>query len=277
MIKLATIFSGIGSIEQALIRLGIDYNIAFACDNGDVELNLLEGDDLSDYKILTKKRSKKQKFTIEESRRLNELSEKENAIAEQIRNAVRQLDSKEDKRVYVEQLYKKNGKGHNFVKETYLANYASHINIADFHLDVRFFDGRDYNQGQEIDLLVGGSPCQAFSAVGAKYGLNDTRGTLFYDFARIVHETQPRAFIYENVRGLLTHDYGHTWQVMRDVLQSLNYRIEEPQILNASDYGIPQSRRRVFVIGIREDIKCKNFELRESKLWRSIWTKLLKQ
>ncbi len=259
MIKLATIFSGIGSIEQALIRLGIDYNIAFACDNGDVELNLLEGNDLTDYKTLTKKRSKKQQFTIEEAQRLNELSEKENAIAEQIRNTVSQLDSKEDKRVYVEQLYKQRGRGHNFVKETYLANYASHINIADFHLDVRFFDGRDYNQSQEIDLLVGGSPCQAFSAVGAKYGLNDTRGTLFYDFARIVHETQPRVFIYENVRGLLTHDDGHTWLVMKDVLQSLNYRIEEPQILNASDYGIPQSRRRVFVVGIREDIECERF------------------
>lgn len=259
MIKLATIFSGIGSIEQALIRLGIDYNIAFACDNGDVELRLLEGSDLTDYKTLTKKRSKKQKFTMEETQRLNELSEKENSIAEQIRNTVSQLDSKEDKRVYVEQLYKQRGRGHNFVKETYLANYASHINIADFHLDVRFFDGRDYNQGQEIDLLVGGSPCQAFSAVGAKYGLNDTRGTLFYDFARIVHETQPRVFIYENVRGLLTHDDGHTWQVMKDVLQSLNYRIEEPQVLNASDYGIPQSRRRVFVIGIREDIECERF------------------
>jgi DNA (cytosine-5)-methyltransferase 1 len=224
-----------------------------------VELRLLEGSDLTDYKTLTKKRSKKQKFTMEETQRLNELSEKENSIAEQIRNTVSQLDSKEDKRVYVEQLYKQRGRGQNFVKETYLANYASHINIADFHLDVRFFDGRDYNQGQEIDLLVGGSPCQAFSAVGAKYGLNDTRGTLFYDFARIVHETQPRVFIYENVRGLLTHDDGHTWQVMKDVLQSLNYRIEEPQVLNASDYGIPQSRRRVFVIGIREDIECERF------------------
>jgi DNA (cytosine-5)-methyltransferase 1 len=220
---------------------------------------------LSDYKFLTKKRSKKQKFTIEEARRLNELSEKEIAIAEQIRNTVKQLDSKEEKRVYVEQLYKQKGRGHNFVKETYLANYASHIDIADFHLDVRFFDGRDYNQCQEIDLLVGGSPCQAFSAVGAKYGLNDTRGTLFYDFARIIHETQPRVFIYENVRGLLTHEEGHTWQVMKDVLQSLNYRIEEPQILNASDYGIPQSRRRVFVIGIREDINCKKFQYPQSR------------
>ena len=109
-------------------------------------------------------------------------------------------------------------------------------------------------------MLVGGSPCQAFSAVGAQYGLNDTRGTLFYEFARIVQETQPRVFIYENVRGLTTHDNGHTWQVMRDVFENdLNYRIAEPQVLNASDYGIPQSRRRLFVIGIREDIQCDDF------------------
>ena len=265
MIKLATIFSGIGAIEQALLRLGLDYHIVFACDNGDVELNLLEGDDLSDYKRLTKMRSKKQRLSTDETNRLLELSAKENSIAERIRDTVRQLKTKNEKREYVETLYKKKGKGHNFVKETYLANYATHINLDDFHLDARFFDGSDYNKGEEIDLLVGGSPCQAFSAVGAKYGLNDTRGTLFYEFARIVQETQPRAFIYENVRGLLTHDEGHTWQVMRDVLQSLNYHIPEPQILNASDFGIPQSRRRVFVIGIREDIDCKEFQYPQPK------------
>ena len=265
MIKLATIFSGIGAIEQALLRLGLDYHIVFACDNGDVELNLLEGDDLSDYKRLTKMRSKKQRHSTDETNRLLELSAKENSIAERIRDTVRQLKTKNEKREYVETLYKKKGKGHNFVKETYLANYATHINLDDFHLDARFFDGSDYNKGEEIDLLVGGSPCQAFSAVGAKYGLNDTRGTLFYEFARIVQETQPRVFIYENVRGLLTHDEGHTWQVMRDVLQSLNYHIPEPQILNASDFGIPQSRRRVFVIGIREDIDCKEFQYPQPK------------
>ena len=260
MIRIATLFSGIGSIEQALKRLGIDYSIAFACDNGDVELNLLEGEDFADYKRLTKMRSKKVKMTPEDEKRLNELSNKENALAEKIREDVRVLHSKEEKREYVEQLYKKKGKGHNFVKETYLANYSDHIDVSDFHLDVRFFDGRDYSINQDIDLLVGGSPCQAFSVVGAKYGLNDTRGTLFYEFARIVNETQPRVFIFENVRGLLTHDNGHTWDVMKGVFRSLNYRIAEPQILNASDYGIPQSRRRVFVIGIREDINCKVFQ-----------------
>lgn len=261
MIRLATIFSGIGSIEQALKRLGIEYEIVFACDNGDVELNMLDGEELKEYKRLVKLRSKKAISEEGDEKQLNELSQKENSQAEIIRNQVRTLGSKDEKREFVEQLYKKHGKGHNFVKDTYLGNYPDHIDIKDFHLDVRFFDGTDYhNNDNEIDLLVGGSPCQAFSAVGAKYGLNDTRGTLFYEFARIVQETQPRVFIYENVRGLLTHDKGHTWKVMRDVLESLNYHIAEPQILNASDYGIPQSRRRVFVIGIRDDIQCKDFQ-----------------
>ncbi len=263
MIKLATIFSGIGSIEQALKRLGIDYKIVFACDNGDVELNMLEGDELTEYKRLVKLRSKKQISEESDEQQLIELSQKENTQAEIIRNQVKTLGNKDEKREYIDQLYKKHGKGHNFVKDTYLGNYSDHIDNKDFHLDVRFFDGTDY-KNEEIDLLVGGSPCQAFSAVGAKYGLNDTRGTLFYEFARIVQETQPRVFIYENVRGLLTHDKGHTWQVMRDVLESLNYRIAEPQILNASDYGIPQSRRRIFVIGIRDDIKCTDFQYPET-------------
>lgn len=70
-----------------------------------------------------------------------------------------------------------------------------------------------------------------------------------------------RVFIYENVRGLTTHDNGHTWDVMKDVfVKDLNYRIAEPQVLNASDYGIPQSRRRLFVVGIRDDIKCADFK-----------------
>lgn len=257
MIKLATIFSGIGSIEQALVRLGVEHKIVFACDNGDVELNLLEGNDLLDYKRLTKLRSKKLLSDAKDIEHLNQLSIKENQLAEVIRETVRDLNGKDEKRKYVENLYKKYGKGHNFVREAYMVNYK--VDEKDFHLDVRFFDGRDYKE-EEIDLLVGGSPCQAFSAVGAKYGLNDTRGTLFYEFARIVQEIQPRVFIYENVRGLLTHDNGHTWKVMNDVLQSLNYRVVEPQILNASDYGIPQSRRRVFVVGIRNDIKCAEFK-----------------
>lgn len=255
--KLATVFSGIGSIEQALLRLGIKYEIVFACDNGDVELNLLDGQELEDYKKLRKLRSKKQLKKLEDIERLEYLSKRENEIAEEIRNQIKELDSLNAKKEFVDNLYRTKSKSTNFVKKTYLANYI--INPNHFHLDIRFLDGNDYAD-KNIDLLVGGSPCQAFSAVGAKYGLNDTRGTLFYEFARIVKEIQPRVFIYENVRGLLSHDNGHTWEVIRSVLDGLNYKIADPQILNASDYGIPQSRRRLFVIGIRKDIQCTEFK-----------------
>ena len=258
--KLATVFSGIGSIEQALRRMGKDYEIVFACDNGDVEFNLLSGKDLEDYTKLTKLRSKKQLHEPSDIKRLEELGKKENSIAEAIRAKICSMDSKTDKKLYVDKLYADNSRQQNFVKKAYIANYGDKLSADDFHLDIRFLDGTDYKNAN-IDLLVGGSPCQAFSAVGAQYGLNDTRGTLFYEFARIVKETQLKVFIYENVRGLTTHDDGHTWQVMRSVFENdLNYRIAEPQVLNASDYGIPQSRRRVFVIGIREDIKCKDFQ-----------------
>lgn len=257
--KLATVFSGIGAIEQSLRRLGIDHEIVFACDNGDVELNLLSGKDLEDYTRLTKLRSKKQLSDPAEIKRLEELGVKENSIAEGIRTQISSMSSKIEKKQFVDVLYANNSRQTNFVKKAYMANYGDKLSENDFHLDIRFLDGRDYKK-DKIDLLVGGSPCQAFSAVGAKYGLNDTRGTLFYEFARIVKETQPKVFIYENVRGLTTHDDGHTWEVMRSVFENdLNYRIAEPQVLNASDYGIPQSRRRLFVIGIREDINCKDF------------------
>lgn len=257
--KLATVFSGIGAIEQALHRMGIDYEIVFACDNGDVELNLLDGDELEEYTKLKKQRSKKQLKKQEDIDRLEKLGEKENQIAEDVRSQIQLMPNKIDKKKYVDELYKKRSRQTNFVKTAYLANYGHLINIDDFHLDIRFLDATDY-ANDNIDLLVGGSPCQAFSAVGAQYGLSDTRGTLFYEFARIVKETQPRVFIYENVRGLTTHDNGHTWEVMKSVFKDdLNYRISEPQILNASDYGIPQSRRRIFAIGIREDIKCADF------------------
>lgn len=257
--RLATVFSGIGSIEQALIRMGLDFDVVFACDNGDVELDLLTGEDLNEYTRLKKLRSKKQLREQNDATLLENLGRRENELAEQLRQHIYNLPNRLEKKQFVDELYRRHGKGTNFVKRTYMANYADHINEDDFHLDIRFLDGNDYRD-DEIDLLVGGSPCQAFSAVGAQYGLNDTRGTLFYEFARIVQETQPRVFIYENVRGLTTHDNGHTWEVMRDVFENaLNYRIAEPQVLNASDYGIPQSRRRLFVIGIREDIPCNDF------------------
>lgn len=139
------------------------------------------------------------------------------------------------------------GDNDKFVKQSYHANYES--KIKNWHDDVTQFDAKPFLG--EIDLLVGGSPCQAFSMVGKRLGLDDVRGTLFYDFARIIDECQPKVFIYENVKGLLNHDKGRTWQVVQDVFDSLGYKIYS-KTLNSRDFGIPQNRERIFVIGFKD-------------------------
>lgn len=254
MIKLGTVFSGIGAIEQALKRLSINHELVFACDNGDIELALFDRKQQKEFKELQTKRGKRT-LTEEENLKLIELSKKEVELAEETRTYIYSLSDVKSKMDYVEALYRKSGKKENHVKKTYLANYPE---VKDFHLDIRFLDGKDYTG--KINLLVGGSPCQAFSTVGAQAGLDDTRGTLFYEFARILDETKPRAFIYENVKGLTTHDGGRTWEMIKHIFTDvLHYRITNPQLLNASDFGIPQTRRRVFVVGIRQDIQCGDF------------------
>ena len=134
-IKLGSTFSGIGSIEQALERLNLNYKIQFA---GDIDP---------------------------------------------------------------------------FVKTSYFENYK--ITEQSWHDDITKFDASPYKN--KVDLLVGGAPCQAFSMVGKRLGLEDTRGTLFYDFARVVAESQPKTFIFENVAGLMNHDSGKTWKVIHQV------------------------------------------------------------
>ncbi len=134
-----------------------------------------------------------------------------------------------------------------FVKQSYFANY--NIKEKDWHDDITQFSALKYRD--KVDLLVGGSPCQAFSMVGKRKGLNDTRGTLFYDFARIVDETQPKVFIYENVKGLINHDNGKTWNVVQSVFKSLGYKLFS-KVLNSKDYGIPQNRERIIIIGFKD-------------------------
>ncbi|MHC1707418.1 MAG: DNA (cytosine-5-)-methyltransferase [Bacteroidales bacterium] len=169
-IRLGTLFSGIGAIEHAFIRLGLNYSIVFA---GDIDPQ---------------------------------------------------------------------------VKQSYFANYD--INEQNWHNDITQFSAKKYKN--KVDILVGGSPCQAFSMVGKRQGLDDIRGTLFYDFARIVNETKPKVFIYENVKGLTNHDNGKTWKVVKNVFHELGYHIHS-QILNSKDYGIPQHRERIFVVGFKEE------------------------
>ena len=213
-IKIATIFSGIGAVEFALKRMGVDHEIVFACDNGEREI---------EYDI-----------------------EKE-------RNIVFSLRTNSDKQEYVEKLYKNKTFAKNYVQESYLANYS--LSSKNYYQDVILLDGRDYKG--KVDLFVGGSPCQSFSSVGFQGGLEDARGTLFYEFARLVKEIEPKVFIYENVRNLLKHDDGKTWNTIKNIFDSLGYDYKF-EVLNSSDYGIPQTRRRLFVIGFKKDLN-KNF------------------
>lgn len=177
MISLATVFSGIGAIEQAFVRTNRPHKIVFACD----------------------------------------------------------IDP--------------------FVKKSYFANYS--ITEDKWFDDIHNIDGTKYKG--KIDLLVGGSPCQSFSMVGKRHGLKDFRGLLVYQFIRLVKESQPAIFLFENVKGLLNHDSGKTWEILHKAFQDLGYDVR-PKVLNARNYGIPQNRERLFVVGFK---KKRKFEFPE--------------
>ena len=100
----------------------------------------------------------------------------------------------------------------------------------------------------DFDLLCGGFPCQAFSIAGKRRGFEDTRGTLFFELARILKAKQPRYFIFENVKGLLSHDNGNTFKTIISTLAELGYDLEW-QVLNSKNFGVPQNRERVFIVG----------------------------
>ena len=225
MIKLATVFSGIGSIEWALKRLKVNHEIVFACDNG------------------------------------------ERYLTESFEDISKQLVGKTAKEVkqYIEKIYDQTGR-ENFVQKTYQANY--NVPNDRFYQDIRFIDGKEFCG--EIDLFVGGSPCQSFSISGKRAGFEDARGTLFYDYARLVKEAQPKVFIFENVPGLLSHDKGNTWKVISEIFDSLGY-VWQMRKLRAVDYGIPQNRSRVYVVGFRKDLVCGNFEFpKKQKLTKTV-------
>ena len=207
VIKVGTVFSGIGSPEQALIRLNVPHKLMFACDNGERIISC-------DYKIEFEK--------------------------------VKSLSSAKEKREYVDKLYADRTRQTNYVQRSYLANYAVEDN--NFYQDVILLDGSDFEN--KVDLFVGGSPCQSFSIAGARGGFEATRGTLFFEYCRLVNEIKPEVFIYENVYGVLTHDKGSTWKTMQNVFSELGYYFSW-QILDARDFGIPQGRRRLFVVGFK--------------------------
>lgn len=390
MIKLATVFSGIGAIEHALDRMGLEHEIVFACDNGDVDIlnkeiavNIdeigaelkqlkirigtigldVEVDDLykmqlvgmlhealTEYEKISKniqnipkhksklslilsaiiamdelKASRKKEYIkflsdlesgTPEQRQLKELQvileisndfKKDNPL-EQLGQPLKfssvdgidwftiSIDLKElydflekhngkkiirkvqdlaqragqlhekinymvvqkeleslgtdwaARKRYVDSLYA-GLESRNKVKQSYMANYR--ISKEHFHWNVAFLDGHQY--ANQVDLFVGGSPCQSFSLVGKQRGLDDTRGTLFYEYARLIDEINPKVFIYENVRAVTSHNGGKTWEKMQEVFKELGYSVSWT-VLNAKNYGIPQNRERLFVVGIRNDL-----------------------
>lgn len=122
------------------------------------------------------------------------------------------------------------------------------VSEEDVH-DVDFTPLRD-----KVDFLSGGFPCQAFSYAGKKGGLNDTRGTLFFELARAVREIRPKVFMGENVKGLLSHEDGRTLDVIKSAIKELGYTLVEPRVLKAIMYQVPQKRERIILIAIRNDI-----------------------
>ncbi len=126
------------------------------------------------------------------------------------------------------------------------------------HGDITKIDEKDI---PDFDVLCAGFPCQAFSIAGRRGGFNDTRGTLFFDVARIIKEKQPKAFFLENVKGLRSHEKGKTLATILNVLrEDLGYFVPNPEIINAKNFGVPQHRERIFIVGFHKDTLINTFE-----------------
>ena len=121
--------------------------------------------------------------------------------------------------------------------------------------DIKDFNFSEYHN--QVDVVTGGFPCQAFSYAGKRLGFEDARGTLFYEFARVVKEVNPPICIGENVKGLLSHDNGKTLQGMIFILDEIGYNVVPVEVLKAINYKVPQKRERLILVGIRKDIKIK--------------------
>lgn len=128
-----------------------------------------------------------------------------------------------------------------YAAQTYNKNFGGEI-------DTRDITTISTDEIPDHDLLVGGFPCQAFSMAGKRAGFNDTRGTMFFEIARILADKKPQHLLLENVKGLLSHDSGRTFQTILKVLTDLGYGVEW-QVLNSKDFGVPQNRERVFIVG----------------------------
>lgn len=130
-----------------------------------------------------------------------------------------------------------------FAIKTYEANWGETPSG-----DITKIDAKDI---PEFDILLAGFPCQAFSMAGKRKGFEDTRGTMFFEVERILEYHQPKCFVLENVKGLLNHDKGNTFRIMKDILEKkLKYKIYY-KVLNAKDFGVPQNRERIIIVGFK--------------------------
>ena len=145
-----------------------------------------------------------------------------------------------------------------YSKQTYEANFGK-VPFGDITLK----ETKD-SIPLSFDILCAGFPCQAFSIAGKRGGFEDTRGTLFFDVAEIIKKHKPKAILLENVKGLTNHDKGKTLKTILNVLrEDLDYFVPEPKIINAKNFGVPQNRERIFIVGFRKDTKVDKFEYPE--------------
>ena len=278
-IRVATSFSGIGAPETALERLGLKSKIVFACDIGERYLKytyrqlskFTEGLDeekrklfaesiYKDNKAAVNSRRKKEAkkmgckavpFTLDEvmDNLYNKVSEPKEKLelTQWCIELITEGMTQEERETYVDGLYDQ--KGNNYIKDAFFANH--NIDESSWHTDIRFMDATKY-KGQ-VDLYVGGSPCQSYSRSGKRLGLEDTRGTLFYEFAKRIEECEPKVFIYENVAGMLSagDDEKSGLEAALEVFSTLGYHLYW-NVMNSKEYGIPQNRERVWVVGFKE-------------------------
>nr|DAK28693.1 MAG TPA: Cytosine specific methyltransferase [Bacteriophage sp.] len=131
-----------------------------------------------------------------------------------------------------------------YARQSYLANHE--IDEAKFFTDIKELDARAY--AEQIDILIGGSPCQDFSSAGLRAGVCGSRGSLVWEYLRVLRECKPRVFVFENVKGFLSINGGKSYQRFLDALRGLGYHCHA-EILNTKDYGIPQNRERLYIVG----------------------------
>ncbi len=141
-----------------------------------------------------------------------------------------------------------------YARQSYKANY--NIDNKHFHKDIYDMDGTPYKGN--VDILIGGSPCQDFSVAGLRAGIKGNKGILIYEYLRIIKETQPKILIYENVKGMLSDQHGRTLKEFIQALSELGYHCHY-DVLNTKDFGVPQNRERIFVVGFKDVEHYHNF------------------